>query len=253
VSVVSTLLLAAGSGCGGSGGSKPTSMGAELKPENLISDFENRTMATVVDEGTPPRNGFWYAYNYMTTCTQTPTPNDASMKYVGVAPPTLHPGATGSYALRASWSGCNNWGAGIGADLNRPDWDGGTDGGPKLTYDVTPYTGVTFWGITMANGDGNLRIKFTMTEDTKVVEGGTCDESMLGLGKCDDNFGENFTLPAGGMWKQFTVKWSDANFAPIGWGHPVPWNPTHVMSIQIQSQDASRTYDFFIDDLYFIN
>jgi hypothetical protein len=37
------------------------------------------------------------------------------------------------------------------------------------------------------------------------------------------------------------------------WGAVFPWNPQHVLAIQIQSADKAESYDFWIDDLYFID
>jgi len=261
------VFLAAGSGilggaCGGSGGD-----GSELRPENLISDFEGSAGATVTMDGNPPRNGRWFAYNDDNpkgtdpSCAQTPPSDtqrapDPPAAYLGSPPPSGRPGTKGSQALHAQWSGCSAWGAGIGADLNDPTADGGTGGGTvrtKTAYDVTPFRGVTFWALSGASSAASLRLKFPMTDEAKVSEGGNCDETMVGAGKCSDDFGEPFTLPAGGSWKQFTIKWSDPTFNQVGWGAHFPWNPTHVTSIQIESVDVGSHYDFWVDDIYFIN
>ena len=243
-------------GSGGSGGS-----GVMTSPEDKISDFEDLAAATVVMSGTPPRNGYWYTYNddnpkgTDTTCVQMPPsgPQVAPAMpspWVGEAPATAAPGTTGSLALHAKWSGCSVWGAGIGADLNQPQVDGGTYSGPKVPYDVGPFKGITFWAMAATGTDTMLRIKFPMTDETKVEDGGSCTESATN--KCSDDFGEKFALPSNGNWKQITVKWADAGFIQEGWGAVFPWNPAHVTSIQIQSADKSETYDFWIDDMYFI-
>ena len=147
-------------GCGGSssGGSTGTGgSGTTFPPEQLISDFEDLAGATVTMAGAPPRNGYWYTYNDWAasgpdaaTCRSVPNSKpytDASSLpqelYVGVAPPTSHPNASGSLALRAKWDGCSVWGAGVGADLNQPAAaDGGVYTGPKVPYDVGQFTGV---------------------------------------------------------------------------------------------------------------
>jgi len=260
VSLVAGAGLLGGGGCGSGGGGSV----AEISGENLISDFEDASAAIVANVGEPPRNGHWFAYNDDNpkgtdgSCAQVP-PADVERApqppavYVGSAPPTARPGGTGSRALHAQWSGCVVWGAGIGADLNEPTADAGAAGGGKSVYDVTPFRGVTFWAMAGAGSDASLRMKFPMTDETKMADGGDCDESMLGPGKCSDNFGEPFSLPMGGTWKQFTIKWSDATFSQVGWGVHFPWNPTHVTSIQIESVDKGPAYDFWVDDIYFIN
>ncbi|HEY7372358.1 MAG TPA: hypothetical protein VIF57_09385, partial [Polyangia bacterium] len=241
--------------------------GTMLDPNNLISDFDDIAAATVVQAGTPPRNGYWYPYNDDSpggtdpTCVQKPISGPQAMAmgvanptYVGDVPATLHAGAaaTDTLALHAVWSGCGVWGAGVGADLNQPAAaDGGTYNGPKVPYDVTAYKGVTFWAMAAMGSDTGLRMKFPMTDETKIVDGGNCDEAVVGMNKCSDDFGEALNLPSNGTWKQFTIKFSDSSFKQEGWGAPFSWNPMHVTSIQIQSSHMGEPYDFWIDDLYF--
>jgi hypothetical protein len=250
-----------GSGSGGGGGSTGTG-GAAAAPviaeENKISDFEDIAAATVVQSG--GRNGYWYTYNddnpkgTSATCVQTPPSGpqqlpDPPATYIGTAPPSPSPGPSGGAALNGKWTGCTIWGAGIGADLAQPLQDGGTYTGPKVPYDLTPYKGVTFWAMAVVGSDTALRIKLPMTDETKIEDGGLCMESSTN--KCSDDFGAKFNLPTNGTWKQITVRFSDATFVQEGWGAIFPWNPQHVTSIQIQSQNKGEPYDFFIDDMYF--
>jgi hypothetical protein len=240
-------------GTGGGGGVVGTGGGAGDEPFDLVSDFEDVAVATVVMSGVPPRNGTWYTYNDGTPCTQVPTPLDTTMKYIGQAPPSgVPPGSTGSLALHGYWSGCAIWGAGIGADLYAPlTPDGSIYTGPKVAYDLSSYAGVTFWAMAAPGGsDTELRIKFPMRVATRVEDGGACVESATL--KCSDDWGERFSLPANGSWKQFTVKFSDRLFQQEGWGAVFTWNPTDVTSIQIQSVDKGELYDFWIDDIYLI-
>jgi len=263
--------LLGGSGCsstssGGSGGSTGSGgsggSGVTLLPENKISDFEDLAAATVGMSGTPARNGYWYTYNddnpkgTDATCVQTPPsgPQVAPAMPAAWIPETPSTPATsgqpGSFALHVSWDKCNVWGAGVGADLNQPVMDGGTYSGPKVPYNVGAFTGITFWAMAKTGSDTALRIKIPMSDETKVEDGGTCVESSTN--KCSDDFGYKFNLPSNGNWKQITVKFSDAAFAQEGWGAVFAWNPAHVTSIQIQSQDKNEMYDFWIDDVYFI-
>jgi hypothetical protein len=255
-----------GSSSGGSGGSTGTGgsgggSGPTVLPGDEISNFEDLAAATVLMQS--GRNGYWYTYNDWAaggadaaTCMQTPKSGpqsapDMAPVYIGMAPPTNAPGTTGSLALHAQWSGCSVWGAGIGADLGQPAQDGGIYTGPKVPYDIGAFSGVTFWAMASAGSDTALRIKFPMTDETKVEDGGTCVESSTN--KCSDDWGYKFNLPANGTWKQITVRFADTtNFATEGWGAKFAWNPAHVTSIQIQSQDKNETYDFWIDDMGFI-
>jgi hypothetical protein len=262
-----------GAGCGGGGGTGPTGgtgggmADITVDPADLVSDFEDLAAATVVMGGSPPRNGYWYPYNDnnpvgTSTCMQVPkagpeipagTPPPT---YKGEVPPTAPPAtmgqtAPGSLSLHAKWMGCNIWGAGIGADLNQPPQpDGGIYSGPKVPYDLSAFKGVTFLAMAVVGTDTALRIKFTMTDETKVEDGGLCVESTTN--KCSDAFGEKFNLPSNGTWKRITIRWTDATFTQELWGAVFPWNPAHVTSIQIQSQNKTEPYEFYIDDMYFI-
>jgi len=232
-----------GTGNGGSSGGTVT-----LDDKNLLSNFGDLAAATVVQAGTPQRNGYWYSYNDMsTTCTQTP---GKGLAYVGEAPPTPSP-KSGGLALHALWNTCSTWGAGVGADLNQPIVDGGMYTGAKVPYDLSAYKGITFYAMTTAAGDGKLRVKVPMTDETKIADGGKCDEATVGANKCSDDFGFLFTLPTDGAWHQITVDFTaKTTFKQEGWGAVFPWAPADVTSIQIQSQDKGETYDFWIDDMY---
>jgi hypothetical protein len=232
-------------GGGGTGGVVCDLCGAP----DLLSDFEDLAVATIVQTGTPPRNGYWYEYNDASdTCAQIPRPGDS---YVGAVPPLSAPGTAGSLALRASWVNCSTWGAGIGADLNVPlSPDGGIYSGPKVPYDLAQYRGVMFWAMAMPGSDVQLRIKFPMTDETAIVDGGNCNDTSTN--KCGDNWGEAFSLPTNGNWRQITVRFSDPSFQQEGWGALVPWNPQHVTSLQIQGRDKTEQYDFWIDDVYLL-
>jgi hypothetical protein len=244
-------------GSGGSTGGGGTSGGPTVAAGDEISDFEDVAAATVLMQG--GRNGYWYTYNddnpkgTDSTCVQDP-PSGPQMTppvtYFGTEPPTKAPNTTGSLALHGKWTGCSVWGAGIGADLGQPAQDGGTYTGPKVPYDVSAFKGITFWAMAAAGSDTALRIKLPMTDETKVEDGGICVESSTN--KCSDDFGYKFSLPANGNWKQITVRWNDAAFVQEGWGAKFDWNPAHVTSIQIQSQDKNESYDFWIDDMGFI-
>lgn len=248
-----------GPGTGGVAG-KAGPGGTDLKPENLISDFEQTDDALVVMTGTPPRSGSWYTYNDDNLngsdppCVQSPPAslNRTLGPYLPEAPPSVRPGSTGALALHARWSSCTIWGAGIGASLNWQMGPAGTvNSGTQLPYDVSAYGGMTFWAMATPGSDSALRIKLTMTDETQAEYGGTCVESSTN--KCNDDFGERFILPANGTWQQITVRWTDPGFVQEGWGAIFPWNPAHVLSVQIQSVDKGELYDFWIDDLYFIN
>jgi hypothetical protein len=245
-------------GATGTGGTSGGGAGGSICDEcfdGKLSDFEDLAQATVVRTGTPPRNGYWYPYNDGSdTCRQHPDPSpggDPLGSYVGEAPATPSPGPSGSMALHAQWTGCTIFGAGIAADINVPlSPDGGIYYGPKLPYDISRYTGVTFWAMTMPNSDVHLRVKLPMRAETAIVDGGMCNDTTVNA--CGDSYGERFSLPANGNWKQVTVKFTDSAFQQEGWGAVYPWDPRDVIGIRIQAVDYSENYDFWIDDVYFI-
>jgi len=245
--VFSGACSSSGGGSPDGGGTGTGATGGSLDPANKISDFEDTAAATVTADGTPPRNGYWYPYNDMSgTCTQKPL---MGATYVGETPTAPSPGPSAGMALHAQWDMCSTWGAGVGADLNQPNADGGTYTGPKVPYDLTGYTGITFWAMAAPGTDTKLRVKLPMTVETKTTDGGKCMDSATN--KCSDDWGQKFQLPNNGNWAQITVKFSDATmFKQEGWGAIFSWDPKDVTSIQIQSQDMGEKYDFWIDDVY---
>jgi hypothetical protein len=243
-------------GCGGGslmpngGGGTGGSAGRIWEEYPLVSDFEDLQRATVVQTGEPPRNGYWYAFNDGSAgCVQRPS---AGAVYVGDIPPTPSPSATPAVALHADWQGCNVWGAGIGADFAVPFTSAITYSGPKVAYDVTRLTGDTFWAMAAPCSEVVLRVRFPMRANTRIQDGGLCDESIVGADRCGDEWGEQITLAANGTWKQFVVRFSDVGFAQAGWGVAVPWKPADVTGIQIQANGLGDRYDFWLDDVYLL-
>ncbi len=217
-------------------------------PQNQLSDFEDPSRATILQGGTPPRNGYWYTYNDASTdCAQLPAPNAV---YVGEAPAAgPRPGSTGTMALHAQWNHCSVWGAGIAADFKVPFTSALTYTGPKVAYDVTEFSGITVFAMATPGSNTRLRVKLPMLATTSVADGGACVAGSL---QCGDHFGLSFDLPQNGAWKQITLRFSETGFRQEGWGGMVPWNPADVTGIQIQSADLNEIYDFWIDDAYFL-
>jgi hypothetical protein len=267
-----------GGGCGGSSSTGNTTGagggggGTVLNEDDKLSDFEDLAAATIVNAGTPQRNGYWFTYSdESATCVTMPA---KGVTYVPETPPTPSP-YKGGMALHAKWDGCTVWGAGVGADIAQPAApDGGSYEGVKVNYDLTGAKGITFWAATSATADGKLRVKVNMRTETKIADacpgcanaatrpaGATappfCDETdpAIGLNKCSDAFGQTFTLPPAGNWIQITVLFSDTTkFKQESWGHKFDWNPAEVTGIQIQSQgtEMDQPFDFWIDDVYIL-
>jgi hypothetical protein len=235
-------------GAGGTGGGTPP---AVVDPMDLLSDFE-QGKALVLPLGDPARNGAWYSYNDASSdCLQSPAHGES---YFASTPATVAPGVSRGRALHANFNQCGSWGAGVGTDLNSPASDGGVAPiRPRTTYDLTGYSGVAFWAMASPGTDPIVRLKMVMRVSTQSIDGGTCDESLLGLNQCGDEWGVVFSLPTDGTWKAVTVKFSDPGFTQEGWGKTFAWNPEDVLGIQFQSaMYHTGLYDFWIDDIYLV-
>jgi hypothetical protein len=141
--------------------------------------------------------------------------------------------------------GCSVFGAGVGTDLAAP---AATDAGTtttaaKVPYDVSAYSGITFW--IRADKGTSIRFKMPMTDDTKTTDGGSCVDSTTA--KCSDDFGSN--IPLTKSWVKRTVMFS--KMAQEGWGKKFTWTPGHVTSIQFQVPIVTA-FDVWIDDVSFV-
>jgi hypothetical protein len=235
-------------GAGGGGGGTPPDV---VDPADMLSDFE-QGRAIVLPLGDPARNGVWYSYNDDSAgCLQSPAHGGS---YFASAPAEPAPGVSRGRALHVNFNQCSSWGAGVGTDFNSPPSDGGAvPARPRTTYDLTAYSGVTFWAMASLGTDTTVRLKMVMRASTQIQDGGTCDESMLGPDRCGDEWGAPFTLPGDGTWKAVTVKFSDPSFKQESWGNPFAWNPADVLGVQFQSvREHTGLYDFWIDDIYLL-
>ena len=231
-----------GGGCGGSSSTGNTtgagggggSGGAILNPDDKLSDFEDIAAATIVNAGTPPRNGYWFTYSdESATCVTMPA---KGATYVPSTPPTPSPRSE-------RWHGaarCVGRLHGMGRRRrrrHRPARGGRWRQlrGCKVPYDLTGAKGITFWGMTSATADGKLRVKVNMRAETKKADACPvpgcpaatsppfCDEAVVGMNKCSDAWGQTFTLPPAGNWFQVTILFSDAaKFKQESWGAAVP-------------------------------
>jgi hypothetical protein len=202
-----------------------------------ISDFEDGSGSVLPNND---RNGGWYTYTDPTMgCAVTPLP------HASAAAAEITGGRCASlFAMHFAGMGCTTWGAGVGTDLKAPAaTDAGAPSGPKVVYDVTGYSGISFWS--RADKGASMRFKMPMTDETKVEDGGSCVEAAAS--KCSDDFGANIALTP--KWLKHTVMFS--TMKQEAWGKVFPWTPAHVTSIQFQVP-ASAAFDVWIDDVAFI-
>jgi hypothetical protein len=204
-----------------------------------ISDFEDGSGSVLPNGG---RNGGWYSYiDTAPTCMVMPPPN-------GSATAAEIPGGRcqSMFAMHFTGMGCSVFGAGVGTDLAAPAaTDAGTPAATaaKTPYDVSAYSGVTFW--VRADKGSSIRFKMPMTDDTKTTDGGTCVDSTTA--KCSDDFGANIALTK--SWVKKTVLFSAMK--QEGWGKKFTWTPAHVTSIQFQVPVVAA-FDVWIDDVSFV-
>jgi hypothetical protein len=132
--------------------------------------------------------------------------------------------------------GFAQWGGGVGFNLNSPDPD------IRLPYDVSPYTGIVFWGRA-GSGSVPLRVKLVTADIAPTTDpGGECTAD------CNDAFGYAITLTTG--WEEFEVPFSALE--QQGWGAVPPggFDPTGVLTVQLHV-DASTAFDIWLDDVRF--
>jgi hypothetical protein len=209
---------------------------------DTVSDFEDGTGSVLASE---MRNGGWYSYVDPTaTCMVVPAPN-------ATATAAEIPGGRcmSMFAMHFTGMGCTTWGAGVGTDLAAPaaaaDAGVPTTTAMKVPYDVSGFTGVSFWS--RADKGSSMRFKMPMTDDTKVSDGGKCVEPSATSTNCSDDFGANIALTS--KWVKHTVTFS--TMKQEGWGKVFPWTPGDVTSIQFQVP-AAPSFDVWIDDVSFV-
>ena len=204
-----------------------------------ISNFEDGTGAVLPNDD---RNGGWYSYiDTAATCMVMPPPN-------GTATAAEIPGGRcqSMFAMHFTGMGCSVFGAGVGTDLAAPasaDAGATTGSAAKTPYDVTAYSGISFW--VRADKGSSIRFKMPMTDDTKTTDGGSCVDSATA--KCSDDFGANIALTK--SWAKKTVMFS--TMKQEGWGKKFTWTPAHVTSIQFQVPIVAA-FDIWIDDVSFV-
>lgn len=200
----------------------------------VIDDMEDQNLVIAAIDG---RIGNWYPYG-----DGTATP---SFGIAAITPGKRGPNST--YAVHTSGSGFMIWGSGIGADLN----NSGTGTSNKVPYDASAYRGITFWA----------RSATTMTVTAVIPDGNTDAAGSRGTnpsptpctvvpdGVCDHHWTAGISLtPA---WKRYTVLFAELVLEPGGFPVPTAPDPSRMVSVQFRVT-AGNTYDFWIDDVAFL-
>jgi expansin (peptidoglycan-binding protein) len=110
----------------------------------------------------------------------------------------------------------------------------------QLTFDspisASQWEGVKFF----AKGSGTATVKVVSANTVPTAEGGTCTSG------CSDSHGSRLSLSAD--WTEVKVYFDQVR--QVGFGTEVAFDPSALLGIGIQAQDAG-SYDFWIDDLQF--
>ena len=129
-----------------------------------------------------------------------------------------------------------SWGAGVGFNLNSPDED------TRLKYDVSPYTGIVFWGRT-GTGSVTVRVKLVTADIAPETEpGGEC------VADCSDAFGQEIDLTT--AWKEYSVPFSELTQQQWGYAPPGGFDTTGVLAVQLHA-NAGVAFDIWLDDVRF--
>jgi len=186
-------------------------------------------------------------------------------------------GVTSRHAarLRATTPLVGIWGAMVGMNFLTsalregavPDCPGTLDF-TGTTVDLTPYAGITFWA--MAASPGLQRVRVNLRDRNTDPRGGVCNAgNPTADDDCYNDFGTAVALTD--TFTQYTVDFASLQQKPE-WGfRPQPNVPDlqHVYSVTFQvdlpycpadaesmcagGQMQPYTFDFRIDDLYFVN
>jgi hypothetical protein len=180
--------------------------------ENMIDDLEDGDAVIYARNG---RQGAWYTYNDATTGgVQNPEAMTSFAPTDGGAP------SSPLFMAHSDGAGFEEWGFGLGVDLNN---EGDDMGGPglRMPYDASGHTGVVF----RARGDVSIRMKILVEAIVPADAGGTCAEM------CEDAHGK--LIPLTSDWVQYAVPFGD--LFQEGWGFgEVDLDPATLMSIQFQ-------------------
>lgn len=221
---------------------------ADPAPPGTVTDPNCEEQATVIDPtlliddmedgdgllaGVGIRNGGWWISGDGTSETTPPTDQaPAAERILG--------GRCGSeYAMRVTGSGFADWGAVMSATFRFTD--------DVAAYDATLYRGITFWARV---GDDNESIIRTQIQDGNThPNGGVCNAESGTPDECYNAFGTELTTIST-EWQKFTLEFPSLAQRP-GWGYMAEaLDPAALYDLE-WNFDPNRTFDFWVDDIWF--
>ena len=135
------------------------------------------------------------------------------------------------------------------------------DGGPDMigfgldAVDLSKFSGITFWAMADQNLD-TATLQVRIQDKNTFPAAGACLDSDGGTANCLDGFAATRDLT--GTFKQYRIDFSE--LAQESWGfHPTPdtldLHQVYALVFQMNAPDgaSSLSFDFWIDDLYFVN
>ncbi len=180
---------------------------------------------------TMPRIGYWYTYNDMTGCTQTPAPDPT-----GATPFVPSPGAgnAASVGARTNGMGCTSWGAGLGVDLNNCNMK-------SNAYNASVFNGISFW----YKSTTAIRMMVGTLPNVPTANGGGCTDTA---DMCYNHHGVDLAAAPSGM----TVTQTFATLSQA-YGTMRAFDKTQIINIQFQAAQTVTTtgFDITVDDLAF--
>jgi hypothetical protein len=127
-----------------------------------------------------------------------------------------------------------------------------TSGTIPCAYDVSAFTGVTFWA--KSNG-GPVTLSLNLTSTTPADQGGDGSCSGTAAMQCYDDYTKDITASVGTDWKQVTVNFNATDLRQAGWGAKVPLDLKKAFGLQLKfappTPDAGLNVDFWLDNIAF--
>jgi hypothetical protein len=195
----------------------------------------------IVPSTTVP-GGTWFEYNDGTPgATQLPAPNGSGTLLPTANSPVVTHFIVSKYAMETHGSGFTSYGAGIGFNMN----DLASQTPNRQTFNASHYTGVLFFAKVGAGSTQTMpaQIRFNVPTVQTDPQGMICSS-------CNDHFGAWLSAPTPTTgWQEYAVPFS--SLSQQHFGTPATWDPHQIYGCQWQvPQDM--TFDFSIDDIYFI-
>jgi hypothetical protein len=205
----------------------------------LIDSLESAN--GIVPSTTVP-GGTWFEYDDGTSgATQLPAPNGSgTLLPTGNSPVVTH-FISSKYAMETHGSGFTSYGAGIGFNMN----DLASQTPHRQVFDAGNYTGFIFFAKIGSTQTMPPQVRFNVPTAQTDPQGNICSS-------CNDHFGAWLSAPlttVSTTWQEYVVPFS--SLSQQHFGTPATWDPHQIYGCQWQVPEG-MTFDFWIDDIYFI-